>query len=112
MDVLDYKSTSTKIGKNIGDDLAEGNPTLPLIYAMRHGSPTEAQIIRDAISQGGRENIEAVTKAIESTGAIEYTDALARKKADLAITAVELMPSSRYKEALVGLAKFAVSRTS
>ena len=107
-DMLDYKSTTIKIG----NDLAEGNPTLPLIYAMRHGSPREAQIIRDAISHGGRENIDAVTKAIESTGAIEYTDNLARKKAELAITALEQISSSRYKEALVGLAEFAVSRTS
>jgi octaprenyl-diphosphate synthase len=111
-DLLDYNSTSAEIGKNIGDDLAEGKPTLPLIYAMHHGSPTEAKLIREAISEGGRESIDIVTKTIESTGAIEYTLQLAKKKASLAVIALREMPASRYKNALVALAEFSVSRTS
>jgi octaprenyl-diphosphate synthase len=111
-DLLDYRSTSTEIGKNIGDDLAEGKPTLPLIYAMHHGSPAEAKLIREAISEGGRENIDIVNKTIESTGAIEYTLKLAKKKASLAVTALSEIPASRYKNALIALAEFSVSRTS
>ena len=110
-DVLDYSHSSEQIGKNIGDDLAEGKPTLPLIHAMRHGTAEQNQIIRQAIEQGGRDNIQVVMKAIESTAAIDYTARLARKEADRAIEALAAIPSSPYKEALVGLAEYAVDRT-
>ena len=110
-DMLDYSASSADIGKNIGDDLAEGKPTLPLIYAIQQGTPEEARIIREAIENGGRETIDAVTKAIESTGAIAYTARLARQEADLAIEALKAFPASPYKEALIGLAEFSVSRT-
>jgi octaprenyl-diphosphate synthase len=110
-DMLDYSDSSAAIGKNIGDDLAEGKPTLPLIYAMRHGAPREASIIREAILQGGRENIGVITKTIESTGAIAYTTALAKLESERAIAALEAIPESPYKEALISLAEFSVSRT-
>ncbi len=110
-DMLDYSDSSAAIGKNIGDDLAEGKPTLPLIYAMRHGAPQEASIIREAILQGGRENIGVITKTIESTGAIAYTTALAKLESEQAIVALEAIPESPYKEALISLAEFSVSRT-
>lgn len=110
-DMLDYSDSSAAIGKNIGDDLAEGKPTLPLIYAMRHGAPQEASIIREAILQGGRENIGVITKTIESTGAIAYTTALAKLESERAIAALEAIPQSPYKEALISLAEFSVSRT-
>jgi octaprenyl-diphosphate synthase len=110
-DMLDYSDSSAAIGKNIGDDLAEGKPTLPLIYAMRHGAPQEASIIREAILQGGRENIGVITKTIESTGAIAYTTALAKLESERAIAALEAIPESPYKEALISLAEFSVSRT-
>jgi octaprenyl-diphosphate synthase len=110
-DMLDYSDSSAAIGKNIGDDLAEGKPTLPLIYAMRHGAPQEASIIREAILQGGRENIGAITKTIESTGAIAYTTALAKLESERAIAALEAIPESPYKEALISLTEFSVSRT-
>lgn len=110
-DMLDYSDSSAAIGKNIGDDLAEGKPTLPLIYAMRHGAPQEASIIREAILQGGRENIGVITKTIESTGAIAYTTALAKLESERAIAALETIPESPYKEALISLAEFSVSRT-
>lgn len=110
-DMLDYSDSSAAIGKNIGDDLAEGKPTLPLIYAMRHSAPQEASIIREAILQGGRQNIGVITKTIESTGAIAYTTALAKLESERAIAALEAIPESPYKEALISLAEFSVSRT-
>jgi octaprenyl-diphosphate synthase len=111
-DVLDYSESSARIGKNIGDDLAEGKPTLPLIYTMRQGAPEEVRIIREAIEQGGRENIDQVIKAIESTQAIAYTWRLARQEADQAIDTLKGLPESPYKDALIGLAEFSVNRTS
>jgi octaprenyl-diphosphate synthase len=109
-DILDYTASSEQMGKNIGDDLAEGKPTLPLIYAMAHGSAEKVQAIREAIEQGGRENINIVIQAIESTGAIAYTEALAKKEANLAKVALEAIPRSLYRDALVGLAEFSVHR--
>ncbi len=109
-DMLDYSGSTGQVGKNIGDDLAEGKPTLPLIYAMRHGNPEQAQLIRQAIQQGGRNDIDHVTQTIESSGAIAYTARLARQEADLAITALTGIPESPYKEALIGLAEFSVNR--
>jgi len=110
-DVLDYSSSSTEIGKNIGDDLAEGKPTLPLIYCMRQGSPEQVQTIRTAIEQGGREHTADVMAAIESTGAIDYTARTARIEADKAIAALSEIPNSIYKQALITLAEFSVNRT-
>lgn len=109
-DVLDYSASSEQLGKNIGDDLAEGKPTLPLLYAYWHGSGQQSGIIAEAIAQGGLTNIAAISEAIESTGAIAYTAALARKQADLARQALELLPASPYREALTELAAFAVDR--
>jgi octaprenyl-diphosphate synthase len=110
-DVLDYSASSEDLGKNIGDDLAEGKPTLPLIYAMRNGIASQAKIIRNAIEDGGRENLTDVIEAIESTGAIAYTARAARCEADKAIQAIRSIPASPYQEALLNLAKFAVYRT-
>ncbi|MBL8260408.1 MAG: octaprenyl diphosphate synthase [Candidatus Competibacteraceae bacterium] len=109
-DVLDYSASSAELGKNIGDDLAEGKPTLPLIHAMRHGSPDEVQMIRSAIEQGGLEHIEIVTRTIESTGALDYTSRLAAKQAELAIANLPVLPDSPARAALIGLANFAVNR--
>jgi octaprenyl-diphosphate synthase len=110
-DVLDYSASDAELGKHIGDDLAEGKPTLPLIHAMRHGTSEEVAIIRRAIKQGGREDITLVIKIIESTGAIAYTSRLAKQQADLAIEAIGVLPESPYKEALISLAEFSVNRT-
>ncbi|NOX42569.1 MAG: octaprenyl diphosphate synthase [Gammaproteobacteria bacterium] len=109
-DVLDYSSTPEEIGKNIGDDLAEGKPTLPLIYAMRTGTPDQADIIRKAIEQDGKNNIDAVTKAIVATGAITYTNQIAQNEAKLAIEAVDQLPPSKYTDAMKVLANFSVLR--
>ncbi|MFA7096740.1 MAG: octaprenyl diphosphate synthase [Gammaproteobacteria bacterium] len=110
-DVLDYSSSAEETGKNIGDDLAEGKPTLPLIHAIRHGTPEQARIVREAIKQGGLENIANVTAAIESTGAIAYTAQLARLEARKAIEAIAQIRPSKYRDALCDLAEFSVSRT-
>ncbi|BAW79431.1 octaprenyl diphosphate synthase [Candidatus Nitrosoglobus terrae] len=110
-DVLDYSASSKDLGKNIGDDLAEGKPTLPLIYAIRNGTTSQAKIIRDAIESGGLDNLSDVIKTIESTGAAAYTAEIARCEADKAIQKIRNIPASPYQEALLNLAKFAVYRT-
>ncbi len=110
-DALDYSGAATQLGKNIGDDLAEGKPTLPLIHALRHGAPQQAAMIRQAIENGGAEDLAVVTEAIESTGAIAYTARLAREEADKAIEALLAVPSSPYRDALRALAEFSVNRT-
>ena len=109
-DLLDYSASSETIGKNIGDDLAEGKPTMPLIYAMQHGSADQSSIIREAIEQGQRDKINDIIEIIHSTGAIDYTAAAARKEAEQAKANLNIVADSEYKAALVGLADFAVSR--
>lgn len=110
-DVLDYSATAEEMGKNIGDDLAEGKPTLPLIYALKHGATAQQQILREAITQDGKKNITKVIAAIESTDAIKYTAQVARTEADFAIKALTGLPSSRYIDALRGLAEFSINRS-
>lgn len=110
-DVLDYSASAEATGKNIGDDLAEGKPTLPLIHAMKHGSTAQAEVIRQTIENGGQDTIDAVLEAIESTGGIEYTARLARGEAQRAAAALKPIPPGPYKDALYALAEFSVSRT-
>jgi octaprenyl-diphosphate synthase len=110
-DALDYGASGDDIGKNIGDDLAEGKPTLPLIHAMRHGTPAQVAAIRQAIENGGLDRIDTVMEAIESTQAIAYTAQSAQDEADLAIEALAELPAGPYKEALYGLAEFSVNRS-
>ncbi len=112
-DVLDYGSDSEALGKNIGDDLSEGKPTLPLIHAINTGSESQKQLIREAIEhRTGMENLDAVMQALKDTKALEYATEKAEKEASLAIEAIEFLPQSTYKDALVGLAKIAVERKS
>jgi octaprenyl-diphosphate synthase len=110
-DALDYSASSEELGKNIGDDLAEGKPTLPLIYVINHGTPEQAALVREALEQGGRDRIEEIKSAIESAGAIAYTSRSAQAEADKAIAALSVLEDSPYKEALVTLANFAVQRS-
>ena len=110
-DVLDYQSSSDQLGKNLGDDLAEGKPTLPLIYALRTGNDDQRALIRRSIETGSVEQLAAITAAIESTGGLAYTARLARREAALAIEAITELPDSAYKQALRELADFAVERT-
>ena len=109
-DVLDYSGDLHETGKNLGDDLNEGKPTLPLIYAMRKGSPAQAQTVRHAIEQGGRDDFEAVLEAITNTGALEYAREQARHEAAAACAAIERLPNSKYRDSLIQLADFAVNR--
>ena len=109
-DVLDYSSSAEELGKNIGDDLAEGKPTLPLLYAMWNANEAEAKMIRDAIEHGGLEHIEQIKQTIDSTGAIAYTAKIAEEEAMLAINELTGLPNSDYLDALYGLARFSIER--
>ena len=111
-DVLDYSSSSEEMGKNVGDDLAEGKPTLPLIYAMRNGTQEQSNVVRKAIEEGGLEYLEPVMQAIKETGAIEYTEKTAKNEAELAIQQLAHLPESDYKLALENLARYSVDRSS
>ena len=110
-DLLDYKGDAASLGKNVGDDLAEGKPTLPLIYTMREGTPEQASLVRTAIQKGGIEDLEHIRAAVDASGALDYTARLAREYADRAIESLQALPSSEYRDALEELARFAVART-
>ena len=110
-DALDYSSSPEELGKNIGDDLAEGKPTLPLLYAMWHGTPAQAALVRSAIERGGLDHINEIQAAIESTGAITYTFGRAQAEAQKALAALMEIPKSPYRNALEVLVEFAVYRT-
>ncbi len=110
-DALDYRGSPAERGKNVGDDLAEGKPTLPVIHALRSGSAADQALLRRAIESGGLEELPAVLKAIESAGGLEYTARLAQGEADQALAALEPLPESVHSEALRQLAGFAVSRS-
>jgi octaprenyl-diphosphate synthase len=110
-DVLDLSGESEDIGKNLGDDIAEGKPTLPLLYAMRNGNETQRNLIRNAIEQGGLEDLPAVIKAVKDTGALEYVTNVAKQEAKLACLAITHLPKTAQHKALIDLAEFAVTRT-
>jgi len=109
-DMLDYSATSIELGKNIGDDLAEGKPTLPLIHAMRKSTPAQRQIIRRAIASGGREHIDGILAIIERTGSLDYTHDYAKQEAQQAVAALKVLSNSIFKTALMELAGFSVER--
>jgi octaprenyl-diphosphate synthase len=110
-DVLDYSGAEVETGKHLGDDLAEGKPTLPLIYVMQNGTAEQAACVRKAIEHGGRDDFPAVLAAIRATGALENARQQAKDEADRAITALESLPASPYKESLLELCLFAVARS-
>ncbi|WP_044407802.1 octaprenyl diphosphate synthase [Thiomicrospira microaerophila] len=110
-DVLDYTANEAELGKGVGDDLAEGKPTLPLIYAMQHSSPAQKQIIVSAIEVEGIALLNEVTQIIEQTGAIEFTRQRAQQEAILAKQSLQSLDDSEYKAALITLADLAVNRT-
>jgi octaprenyl-diphosphate synthase len=109
-DALDYSGDATLLGKNLGDDLAEGKPTLPLIHVLRTGSPAQVSLVRRALEHGGLDELPAILTAIESTGGLQYTAALARSEADRALAALGGLPGSTCRDALASLAEFAVQR--
>jgi octaprenyl-diphosphate synthase len=108
-DVLDY---SGELGKSLGDDLAEGKPTLPLIYTMRRGTPAQAALVREAIREGGRDDFARVLEAIRASGALDYARAAAEREAAAACAAIAALPESEHKRSLLELASFAVTRQS
>ncbi len=110
-DVLDYSGDHALIGKNVGDDLAEGKPTLPLIHAMRRGAPAQVAAVRRAIEAGGLDELPAVLHAIQETGALDYARQCACAEAALAAAALQRLAPSPQREFLVQLSDFAVSRT-
>lgn len=113
-DILDYMADSEDMGKNAGDDLAEGKPTLPLLYAMWHAeSEDDKALIKEAIEQSnGLPHLQRIQGIMEATGALDYTRECANKEVQMAIDSLQAIPDSAYKEALVSLAYISVERTS
>jgi len=110
-DVLDYSGAELETGKHLGDDLAEGKPTLPLIHVMQTGTPAQAACVRKAIENGGRADFVEVLAAIHATGALEHATKQAKAEADLAMAAIDSLPASTYKNSLLELCLFAVARS-
>jgi len=111
-DVLDYRGDADAMGKNVGDDLAEGKTTLPLIHAMEKGVESERQLIRQAIRKGGLDDLQAILQIVDRSGALEYTMAKAREQATLAAACLDALPASDHRNAMALLADLAVSRVS
>ncbi len=109
-DVLDYSGNAAEIGKNVGDDLREGKPTLPLIYLMEHGTAEQRELVRSCIENGDEQHFDQILAAITTSGALDYTRQEAQKAARRATEAVLSLPDSKYKNSLLELASFAVDR--
>jgi octaprenyl-diphosphate synthase len=109
-DVLDYSGDTDLIGKNVGDDLAEGKPTLPLLFAMKHGTAEESAVIRKAIQEGDSSNFQQILEIVQRTGALDHAHRQAKAESILAQAALTALPSSQHKEALLELSAFAVTR--
>lgn len=111
-DIMDYTADAKQMGKNVGDDLAEGKPTLPLIYAMQNSTKAQALMIRDAIEHcNGMNNLEQIMAIMVETGSLAYTQKIAEAEADKAINALAIIPESEYKDALISLAHIAADRS-
>ena len=112
-DILDYAADAQEMGKNVGDDLAEGKPTLPLLYAMWHGNEKHKELIREAIEKNnGMAHLDEILAAMHQTGSLEYTRKQALHAAEQAIQALSAIPDSEYKQALIGIARMSVERTT
>jgi octaprenyl-diphosphate synthase len=113
-DVLDYAGDSESLGKNIGDDLAEGKPTLPLIYALEHGSAEQAELIRQALAdeQLQDEKLNKVIKIVQECGALDYARKLAKSESDQALACLDVLPPSEYCDALTAMVNFSNTRSS
>ena len=109
-DILDYEGSTEQLGKNVGDDFAEGKVTLPLIVAMRNGSPEQASTLRQAILTGEVADIDNLLKTVKATGGLQYTEALAVAEIDKATACLEKLPSSVYKDAMHDLARYSINR--
>ena len=111
-DALDYEGSTEQLGKNVGDDLAEGKVTLPIIAAMRNCTESETQLLRSAIQNGGLENLGEVMEIVTRTGGLDYTNEKAELEIQKALTSLENIPESTYKDAMISLASFSISRNT
>ena len=111
-DVLDYAGDSSTLGKNVGDDLAEGKPTLPLIYAMAHGSETDARLIRNSLKTNGADSLDKIVRIVMDCGALDYTRQMAEAEVKLALQCLDALPASSYRDTLAQLADLAVNRNA
>ncbi|MEO8599156.1 MAG: polyprenyl synthetase family protein [bacterium] len=109
-DVLDYSGNAAEIGKNVGDDLREGKSTLPLIYLMQHGTPTQCELVRACIENGDEQHFDQILAAITTSGALEYTTRQAQQAADRAAATLAHLPNNRFTDSLLELCSFAVNR--
>lgn len=109
-DVLDYSGSADELGKNVGDDLAEGKPTLPLIYTIREGTAEQAELIKNAIRHGGLDHLDDIISTVQQSGGLEYTMDQARKHTEKALAALSDIADSPYKQSLIELAEQAVNR--
>jgi octaprenyl-diphosphate synthase len=109
-DLLDYQGDAKTMGKNVGDDLAEGKPTLPLIQAMAAGTPDQARLVRQAIRKGGLDHLEEVLAIVRDTGALDYTRARAEEMSAKALEQLDSLPPSRFRDSMADLARLAVER--
>ncbi|MGM0615624.1 MAG: octaprenyl diphosphate synthase [Pseudomonadota bacterium] len=109
-DLLDYQGNADAMGKNVGDDLAEGKPTLPLINAMERGTPEQAKLIRQVIRKGGLEQLDEVLEIVHTTGALDYTRARADEMADRALAQLDALPPTPFRDTMAHLARLAVER--
>jgi octaprenyl-diphosphate synthase len=111
-DVLDYSGNSIELGKNVGDDLAEGKPTLPLIYAMQHANTQDKELIANAIRHGGLEQLQEIIGIVQQSGALAYTRQVAEQRIALALDGLASLPASRYRAGLEQVAEAALHRSS
>jgi octaprenyl-diphosphate synthase len=111
-DVLDYEGESDALGKNVGDDLAEGKPTLPLIYAMQNGDDEDANLIAASLKTGGLDSLEEILQIVRSSGGLDYTRGMAKEQVAKAIACLDNLPESSYREALDSMARFSLERVS
>ncbi|HEY3645018.1 MAG TPA: octaprenyl diphosphate synthase [Gammaproteobacteria bacterium] len=111
-DELDYSASAEEMGKNIGDDLAEGKPTLPLIYALQHATGKERELLREAVEHGGLDHVQEIIRIVTQSGALAYTRERALAESVKAREALQVLPASAYRDALAELAEFAVARRS
>lgn len=109
-DVLDYTGSADEMGKNVGDDLAEGKPTLPLIFALQHGKEADRALIRKAINTGGLDELDAITRAVRDCGALDYTIEQAQEQSRLAKACLAAVPDNLHKQAMLALCDLAVAR--